>query len=112
MYNRPRMPMRAAACIGIATGLIGPLGGIQTAWAASGTTVAADSVGSGTTEVSVMQVTPKATATPASVQPTASHTGDLAQTGTANPATFIVIAGLGSCLLLAATSDTTSKNTQ
>lgn len=111
MSNHPRAQMCGLACICAAAALTWPLSGIRAAWATD-VPVTTEQTASGTTEVSVMQVAPKATATPASVQPTASHTGDLAQTGTANPATFIVIGGLGSCLLLAATSDTASKNTQ
>lgn len=59
-----------------------------------------------------MQVAPKASDAPKGAKPAAVRTGDLAQTGTSNPATFIMIAGLGSCLLLAATSDTASDSTQ
>lgn len=111
MSNCRRMPIHAVACIVIAVGLIGPFNDIRAAWATD-VSAAADQTASGTTEVSVMQVSPKASAAPRSTQPTTVRTGDLAQTGTANPATFIVIAGLGSCLLLAATSETASKNIQ
>ena len=105
------MPIHAVACIGIAIGLIGPFNDIRAAWATD-VSAAADQTASGTTEVSVMQVAPKASDAPKGAKPAAVRTGDLAQTGTANPATFIVIAGLGSCLLLAATSETASKNIQ
>lgn len=105
------MPIHAVACIGIAVGLIGAFNDIRAAWATD-VSAAADQTASGTTEVSVMQVAPKASDAPKGAKPAAVRTGDLAQTGTANPATFIVIAGLGSCLLLAATSETASKNIQ
>ena len=105
------MPIHAVACIGIAVGLIGPFNGIRAAWATD-VSAAVDQTASGTTEVSVMQVAPKASDAPKGAKPAAVRTGDLAQTGTSNPTTFIMIAGLGSCLLLAATSDTASNSTQ
>lgn len=111
MSNHQRAQMYGLACICATAALTWPLSGIRAAWATD-VPAAAEQTASGTTEVSVMQVSPKASAAPRSTQPTTVRTGDLAQTGTANPATFIVIAGLGSCLLLAATSDTASNSTQ
>lgn len=111
MSNHPRAQMYGLACICATAALTWPLSGIRAAWATD-VSAAADQTASGTTEVSVMQIAPAAAATSTSAHPAAARTGDLAQTGAANPATFIVIAGLGSCLLLAATSDTASKNTQ
>ena len=111
MPNHPRAQMYGLACICAAAALTWPLGDIRAAWATD-VSAAADQTASGTTEVSVMQVAPKASDAPKGAKPAAVRTGDLAQTGTSNPATFIMIAGLGSCLLLAATSDTASDSTQ
>lgn len=113
MPNHLCVLMHIAAYIGGgAMALIGLFAGAQTAWALSNPPTATGIVGTGTTEVSVMQIAPAAAATSTSAHPAAARTGDLAQTGAANPATFIVIAGLGSCLLFAATSDTASENIQ
>lgn len=111
MSNHPRAQMYGLTCICAAAALTWPLSGIRAAWATD-VPAAAEQTASGTTEVSVIQVAPKASDAPKGAKPAAVRTGDLAQTGTANPATFIVIAGLGSCLLLAATSDTASDSTQ